>query len=280
MTDAKEKPIPSEALTQTPLIDSHSHIEADDFDADRDAMIARMKNANVVASVVIGCDEEDFPKLTALHDAYPDVVFGAWGLHPEYEDVTETSVERIVELCSHPAIVAVGETGLDYYWCKEPLDWQRNRFRMHIEAARALGKPLVVHARDSEADALKILEAEHAGDMGFVMHCYSSDLETALRVVDAGGLVSFTGSLTFKRNDALRAVCRGLPLEKIMLETDSPYMAPVPVRGRRCEPTFIPYIARVVADDVYGIDIEEVARVTTTTAINFFRLPLALPAQR
>ena len=273
MTD---KPIPVPALTKTPLIDSHSHIEADDFDADRDAMIARMQAANVVAAVVVACDEEDVPRQEALLKAHPGVVFGAWGLHPEYEDKPETSVERIIEHCSRPGIVAVGETGLDYYWCQEPRDWQQKRFRMHIEAARTLQKPLIIHARDSEADALDILIDEHAGDMGFVMHCYSSDLETSLRVVDAGGLVSFTGSLTFKRNDALREVCRGLPLEKIMLETDSPYMAPVPVRGRRCEPTFIPYIAKV-ASEVYGVDIEEDARVTTSTAINFFRLPLALP---
>ena len=120
MTD---KPIPVPALTKTPLIDSHSHIEADDFDADRDAMIARMQAANVVAAVVVACDEEDVPRQEALLKAHPGVVFGAWGLHPEYEDKPETSVERIIEHCSRPGIVAVGETGLDYYWCQEPRDW-------------------------------------------------------------------------------------------------------------------------------------------------------------
>ncbi len=263
------------ALTKTPLIDSHSHIEASDFDEDRDAVVARMQAANVCASVVIGCDEDDYPKVLELAAAHPDVIFGAWGLHPEFEDAPETTLETIVHHCSHPSIVAVGETGLDFYWCKEPLEWQRRRFRMHIEAARILGKPLVIHARDSEPEALDILEEMHAGDMGFVMHCYSHTLACALRAIDAGGLVSFTGSLTFKRNDALRAVCAGLPLGKFMLETDSPYMAPVPLRGRRCEPAFVPHIARTAAE-VHGIDIEEVARVTTQTAIDFFRLPIAL----
>lgn len=266
------------ALTSLPLIDTHCHIEADDFDADREEMLRRMQATRVVAGVVIGCDEEDYPKLTALLDAHPGVLFGAWGLHPEYENVEETTPDTIVHHCSHPGIVAVGETGLDFYWCKEPLDWQRNRFRMHIEAARHLGKPLVVHARDAEPEALDILEAMHAGDMGFVLHCYSHNLDTARRAVAAGGLVSFTGSLTFKNNHALREVCAGLSLTDFMLETDSPYMAPVPLRGKRCEPTMVPYIARVAAE-VKDVPIDEVARVTTATAIRFFGLPADI-AQR
>lgn len=261
----------------TPVMDTHCHLTADDFDADRDEVITRMKAAGTMAAIVIGCDDDDYPKVLQLTQQYPGTLWGAWGLHPEYENVPEVSLETIVERCSAPGIVAVGETGLDFYWCKEPLDWQRARFRRHIEAARILKKPLVIHARDSETEALAILREEHAGDMGFVMHCFSGTERDAKEAVDLGGCVSFTGSLTFKRNDALRAVCGALPLTSIMLETDSPYMAPVPMRGKRCEPTFIPHIANVVAT-IHGVTPEEVARTTTQTAIRFFGLPLTYPA--
>lgn len=255
------------------FIDSHSHLNDESFNDDREAVIDRMKAAGLSAAIVVACTESDLPLTQSLLAAHPGYLFGAWALHPEYKDETDPTIERIIEVCSAPQMVAVGETGLDYYWCKEPLDWQRRRFRTHIEAARAIGKPLIVHARDAEKDAVEILRETHAGDVGFVLHCYSSDTDTALAAVDAGGLVSFTGSLTFKRNDALRDVARALPLEKIMLETDCPYMAPVPFRGKRCEPTYIPQIGQCLAD-VKGVTLAEVARVTTATAERFFKLPV------
>lgn len=258
-----------------PLIDTHCHISGTDFDADRDAMIERMIDAGVSAAVVIGCDDDDYPRLRQTLDAHPGVLFGAWALHPEYENLPDPSLETILERNSQPGMVAVGETGLDFYWCKEPLDWQRRRFRLHIEAARVLNKPLIIHARDAEAQAVEILRETHAGDMGFVLHCYSGDLATAQAAIDAGGLVSFTGSLTFKRNDALRAVCQALPLDKFMLETDSPFMAPVPLRGKRCEPSYVPYIAQV-ATDLHHVSLAELARITTQTAIDFFNLPRSI----
>ena len=168
-----------------------------------------------------------------------------------------------------------GETGLDFYWCKEPLDWQRARFRRHIEAAKAIGKPLIIHARDSEREALEILRDMHAGDVGFVMHCFCGDTDTALAVVDAGGHVSFTGNLTFKRNEALRETARALPLESLLLETDCPYMAPVPMRGRRCEPQYVEYVAECLAG-LFGVDKAHVARQTTANAVRLFRLPIRL----
>ena len=168
-------------------------------------------------------------------------------------------------------------TGLDFYWCKEPLDWQRDRFRRHIAAARKADRPVIVHARDSEREALEILRETRAGDMGFVMHCFCGDSETALGVVNAGGMVSFTGNLTFKRNDALRDVARVIPLENLLLETDCPYMAPVPLRGKRCEPQYVEYVAQTLAD-IKGLDKETVARQTTANAVRLFRLPGILPA--
>ena len=183
-------------------------------------------------------------------------------------------MEKIASVCSRPGFVAVGETGLDFYWCKEPLDWQRNRFRRHIEAALAIGKPLIIHARDSEREALEILREMHAGDVGFVMHCFCGDTDTALAVVDAGGCVSFTGNLTFKRNEALRETARALPLESLLLETDCPYMAPVPMRGKRCEPQYVEYVADCLAG-LFGVDKAHVARQTTANAVRLFRLPIS-----
>ena len=258
------------------FIDSHSHLNSDAFDDDRDEVIARMKAAGMVAAMVIGCEADDLPKVETLLASHPGFLFGAWALHPEYPDHPEPSLETIIEICSRPEFVAVGETGLDFYWCKEPLDWQRARFRRHIEAARALNKPLIIHARDSEREALEILREMHAGDMGFVMHCFCGDTDTAKGVVDAGGYVSFTGNLTFKRNDALRETAAQLPLERLLLETDCPYMAPVPKRGKRCEPQYVEYVAECLAT-LHGVDKARVADQTTANAISLFKLPLTLP---
>ena len=257
------------------FIDSHSHLNSDAFDEDRDEVIARMKAAGMAAAMVIACEDDELPKLEALLAEHPGWLFGAWALHPEFPDKPEPTVERIAEICSRPGFVAVGETGLDFYWCKEPLDWQRARFRRHIEAAKAIGKPLIIHARDSEREALEILRDMHAGDVGFVMHCFCGDTDTALAVVDAGGHVSFTGNLTFKRNEALRETARALPLESLLLETDCPYMAPVPMRGRRCEPQYVEYVAECLAG-LFGVDKAHVARQTTANAVRLFRLPIRL----
>ncbi|MFR2198853.1 MAG: TatD family hydrolase [Sutterella wadsworthensis] len=257
------------------FIDSHSHLNSDAFDEDRDEVIARMKAASMAAAMVIACEDDELPKLEALLAEHPGWLFGAWALHPEFPDKPEPTVERIAEICSRPGFAAVGETGLDFYWCKEPLDWQRARFRRHIEAAKAIGKPLIIHARDSEREALEILRDMHAGDVGFVMHCFCGDTDTALAVVDAGGHVSFTGNLTFKRNEALRETARALPLESLLLETDCPYMAPVPMRGRRCEPQYVEYVAECLAG-LFGVDKAHVARQTTANAVRLFRLPIRL----
>ena len=257
----------------TAFIDSHCHLTDRAFAEDLDAVIARMKADGMPAAITIGCEDDDVAPLRALLDAHPGFLFGAWAVHPEYPDAREADVDEIAERASEPGMVAVGETGLDFYWCKEPLDWQRARFRRHIEAARRAGRPLIVHARDAEAAALDILREERAGDMGFVMHCFCGSLETARGVVDAGGCVSFTGNLTFKRNDALRAVAAALPLERLMVETDAPYMAPVPYRGKRCEPRYALEVARTIAA-VRGADFEETAAVLLETTKRFFRLPL------
>lgn len=259
----------------TPFIDTHAHLTDPAFAQDLPDVIARMKAAGMVAAVTIGCCDDDLAPLRALLPQHPGFLWGAWAVHPEYQDHREADEDEIAAVASEPQMAAVGETGLDFYWCKEPLDWQRNRFRTHIRAAKKAGKPLIVHARDAEAAALEILREEKAGDVGFVMHCFCGSLETAEGVIQAGGHVSFTGSLTFKRNDALRAIAAKLPLERLMLETDCPYMAPVPLRGKRCEPQFCAYVAEAIAA-AKGLSADEVKAQTTRNAVAFFHLPQAL----
>ena len=255
-----------------PLFDSHSHINSEEFDADREQVVSRMRQAGLIGAMVIACDLGEEAKLFEVIDAHPDFLCGAWALHPEYEDRREPTVEEIAAVCADPRIAAVGETGLDYYWCKGDLSWQKERFVRHIEAARMLKKPLIVHAREAEADALEILIDNRAHECGFVLHCYGGAADTARRAVDAGGLVSFTGVVTFKNAGALRDVVKALPLEAIMIETDCPYMAPVPYRGKRCEPALVGEVAKTIAA-VKGIEPELVAKTTTQTALRFFHLP-------
>ncbi|MDO5530888.1 TatD family hydrolase [Sutterella sp.] len=257
------------------FIDSHCHLTDHAFDADREETIARMKAAGMIAAITIGCEDDDIRPLRAILDAHPGFLFGAWAVHPEYPEAREADIDELVERASEPAMVAVGETGLDFYWCKEPLDWQRARFRLHIEAARRAGKPLIIHARDAEAEALEILRDERAGDMGFVMHCFCGSLETARGVVDAGGCVSFTGNLTFKKNEALRAIAGAIPLERLLIETDSPYMAPVPWRGKRCEPQYSRAVAGAIAA-AKGLPEDEVLAATCANTVRLFRLPVSL----
>lgn len=264
-----------------PLFDSHSHINSSEFDGDREAVVGRMRAAGLVGAITIACDWDEIEKLHEVVGLAPGFLYGAWALHPEYEERREPTVEEIIRICSADDIVAVGETGLDYYWCKGDLTWQKERFVRHIEAAKALGKPVIVHAREAEADALEILIAHDAASCGFVLHCFGGNLETAQKAVEAGGLVSFTGVLTFKSAQNLRDVVRELPLEALMIETDCPYMAPVPWRGRRCEPALVGAVAGTIAE-VKGLKPAEVARVTAATARRFFHLeeesPLAAHA--
>ncbi len=255
----------------SPLFDSHCHINSREFEGDRAETVQRMKDAGLVGALVLGCEVIEQTPLLELVRQYPGYLYGAWALHPEYENVTEVTTDEIIGFCAQPEIVAVGETGLDYHWCKGDLTWQKERFVRHIEAAKTLNKPLVIHARESEKDAVDILEKHKAGDIGFVMHCYGGDTETAKRAVDIGGLVSFTGVLTFKNAQDLRDVAKTLPFDRVMIETDCPYMAPVPFRGKRNEPAYVGAVAHTLAA-IHEMDAQEVARITTETAKRFFRI--------
>ena len=256
------------------LFDSHGHINAPEFAADRSAVITRMKEAGLIGGTVIGCDESEIELVTTIVQENPGFLHGAWALHPEYEvtpERPEVSLERILEVCSAPEIVAVGETGLDYHWCKGDLAWQKARFRRHIEAAKLLKKPVIVHAREAEEDALTILKEMHAGDVGFVLHCFGGTTDCALATVDAGGFVGFTGVVTFKSAAALAETAQQVPLAKLLIETDCPYMAPVPYRGKRNEPAFVAKVAEKIAA-VKGLTYDEVAEATTSNALKLFSL--------
>ena len=254
------------------LFDSHCHINARQFAQDRPEVISRMRGAGLVGAVVIGCEDCELEPLRELLAAHPGFLWGAWALHPEYEDVAhEPTAEEIARANAPDNFVAVGETGLDYYWCKPPRDWQAERFVRHIEAARMIGKPLIVHARDAEADAAEILRENNAGETGFVMHCFCAGPDVARRVLDSGGMIGINGNVTFRNAELIRETCRYCPLDRILAETDCPYLSPVPMRGKRNEPAYVAHTVAKIAE-LHGCTPEEAALATTLNARRFFRL--------
>jgi TatD DNase family protein len=256
------------------LVDSHCHLDFPDFDADRDAIVARAKAAGVGTMVSISTRVAKFPALKAMAERYPRI-YCSVGTHPhnagEEPDVT---VDDLVSLAADPIVVAIGEAGLDYHYDNSPREAQREGFLRHIEAARRTQLPLVIHARDADDDIAAILEDETGkGAFPFVLHCFSSGAGLARRGLALGGTVSFSGILTFKRADELRAIAAEVPLDRLLVETDAPYLAPVPHRGQRNEPSYVAETATVLAT-VKGITPEALAAATTE---NFFRLFSKVP---
>ncbi len=249
------------------LVDSHCHLDFDDFRDRLPEVLANMAAAGVSHALCISVTLTDFPRVRRLAEDHPNL-FATAGVHPDYPDEQAIGVEDLVRLADHPRIVAIGETGLDYYRLSGDLEWQRERFRTHIRAARACGKPLVIHTRSSAEDTLRIMREEGAGEAGGVMHCFTETVEVARAAVDLGFHVSFSGIVTFKNAGALREVAKALPLDRILVETDSPYLAPVPHRGKVNEPAYVRHVAEAVAA-LRGLQLEDLARATTA---NFFRL--------
>lgn len=228
------------------LVDSHCHLDFPDLAQRMPEVLARMQENQVGVAVCIGVNLEDFPAVLALAEAYPQL-YATVGVHPEYTDVEEPDCKRLVKLASPPKVIAIGETGLDYYWQKDKPEWQRARFRTHIQAARQAGKPLVVHTRDSVEDTLRILEEEGAAEVGGVMHCFTENWAMASRALDLGFYISFSGIVTFKNATIVKEVARKCPLDRILVETDSPYLAPAPYRGKPNEPAYVRYVADEIA---------------------------------
>jgi TatD DNase family protein len=251
------------------LIDSHCHLEFPDFATELDAVVARARAAGVERMVTISTRVRRQPDLLAIADRFPDV-FCSVGTHPHYahEELDVTAADLAARSRS-AKVVALGEAGLDYHYDNSPRDAQERGFRTHIAAARETGLPLVIHSRDADDDTARILE-EEMGKGGFtaVLHCFTSGRDLARRAVALGHYISFTGILTFKNSDALRAIAAELPADRILVETDAPYLAPGKLRGKRNEPAYVVETAKVLAE-TRGVSFDDIARQTT---VNFYRL--------
>jgi len=251
------------------LVDSHCHLDFPDFAAERADVIARAKAAGVGMMVTISTRVRRFDQVREIAEAHPEV-YCSIGTHPHNAGEEDgISADELVALSKHPRCVAIGEAGLDYFYDKAPRDAQARGFRTHIEAARRTGLPLVIHARDADADIAAILEDETGkGPFPFILHCFSSGAELARTGVKLGGYVSFSGILTFKNSEEIRAIAREVPRTRLLVETDAPFLAPPPHRGKRNEPAFVAQTAAVLAETI-GVSADEIARITTD---NFFRL--------
>jgi TatD DNase family protein len=257
------------------FIDSHCHINFPELAARMPDVLANMAQNKVTHALCVSVDMPDFPQVLALAEQYPHI-YASVGVHPDYEDTPEPTVDQLVELARHPRIVAIGETGLDYYRLEGDLEWQRARFRTHIRASRASRKPLIIHTRSASADTIRILQEEGAGTgaggVAGVMHCFTESLEVAEAAIDLGFYISFSGIVTFKSARELQAVAKAVPLERMLIETDSPYLAPVPHRGKMNEPGFVPHVAEYIAS-LKGVALADVARQTTDNFFNLFKIP-------
>jgi TatD DNase family protein len=251
------------------LVDSHCHLDFDEFRDRIPEVLAEMAGAGVSHALCISVTLTEFPRVRALAEAHGNL-FATVGVHPDYPDAGVVAVDQLVRLADHPRILAIGETGLDYYRLKGDLEWQRERFRNHIRAARECGKPLVVHTRSAADDTLRILREERAGEVGGVMHCFTETLEVARAAVDMGFLISFSGIVTFKNAGDLRATAKALPLDRILVETDAPYLAPVPHRGKLNQPAYVRFVAQEVAR-VRGTDLATISAATTANFTALFK---------
>jgi TatD DNase family protein len=248
------------------LVDSHCHLDFPEFEGKLGEVRAEMQANGVTHALCISVELPKFPKVLALAEAH-DNFFASVGVHPDHEAESVESA-RLVELARNPKVVAIGETGLDYHRLSGDLEWQRERFRAHIRAARECGKPLVIHTRDAAEDTLRIMREEKAGEVGGVMHCFTETQEVADGALALGFHISFSGIVTFKNAAQLKEVARNVPLDRMLVETDSPYLAPVPHRGKTNRPGLVRHVAEEIAR-LRALSLDEVAQ---ATSVNFFRL--------
>ncbi len=249
------------------LVDSHCHLNFPELRQNLPALRAAMQEERVGHALCISVTLPDFPEVLAVAEAH-DNFYASVGVHPDYEDEPLFTEDQLVNLAAHPKVVAIGETGLDYFRLTGDLEWQRERFRLHIRAAIRAQKPLVIHTRNAAEDTLRIMREEGADQVGGVMHCFTESLEVAQAAIALGFYISFSGIVTFKNAVALKEVAKAVPLDRVLVETDSPYLAPVPFRGKLNQPAYVRYVAEEIAN-LRGISYQEVEQVTTE---NFFRL--------
>lgn len=252
------------------LIDTHCHLDFPDFAAERDDIVARAHAAGVKQMITISTRVRKFPDILAIAETYPSV-FCSVGTHPHNADEElDITVAELVALSRHPRVVAIGEAGLDYFYDNAPRDAQAIGLRNHIAAARETGLPLVIHSRSADDDMAAILTEETGkGAFPFLLHCFSSGPDLARVGVELGGYISFSGILTFPKSEELREIAKTVPPERMLVETDAPYLAPKPFRGKRNEPAYVAHTAAVLAETI-GVSTEDIARMTTENAFRIF----------
>jgi TatD DNase family protein len=258
------------------LVDSHCHLDRLDlspFSDSMDAVLAAAEAQDVGHFLCVSINLEDYPAMLRIAEAH-EQVSASVGLHPNEQGGHDPAIEELVDRAQHPGVVAIGETGLDYFRSEGDLDWQRDRFRRHIAAAKQSGKPLIIHSRDAREDTLKILEEEQASEVGGVMHCFTGDWEMAQRAMELNFYISFSGIVTYKSAWELQDIAARIPAERYLVETDSPYLAPVPHRGKTNQPAFVRHVAEYIAA-LRGESYEQVAAATTDNFRTLFKVPVA-----
>ncbi|WP_175615505.1 TatD family hydrolase [Piscibacillus halophilus] len=253
------------------LFDTHVHLNADQFMEDRDEVIQRALDTGVEHMVVVGFDRETIPLAIEIAEQY-DFIYAAVGWHPvDAIDMTDEDLKWIEELCHHPKVVAIGEMGLDYHWDKSPHDVQKEVFRKQIQLAKKVNMPIIIHNREATEDIVHILKEENAQECGGIMHCYNDVVDHAKECLDLGFYISLGGPVTFKNATDPKIVAEEVPLDRLLIETDCPFLAPHPNRGKRNEPAYVKLVAEKIAE-LKGISLDEVARYTTENAKKVFSI--------
>lgn len=253
------------------LFDTHSHINAEQFNEDLQEVLQRALDAGVANQVVVGFDNETITRAMQMVEAY-DYLYAAVGWHPvDAIDMTEADLERIEKLAAHEKVVAIGEIGLDYYWDKSPKDIQQQVFRKQIQLAKRVNLPIIIHNREATQDIVRILKEEKAEEVGGIMHCFTGSAETAKECIEMNFLISLGGPVTFKNAKKPKEVAKEVPLDKLLVETDCPYLTPHPFRGKRNEPSYVKLVAEEIAK-LKELSFEEVADQTTRNAKRIFRI--------
>lgn len=252
------------------FIDSHCHLNFPELAENIDEILANMKLNEVTQALCVSVELDKFPQVLQLAERHENL-YASVGVHPDYILQAEPTQAELVRLAQHPKVIAIGETGLDYYRLTGDLEWQRERFRTHIRAAKQCSKPLIIHTRSAAQDTLRIMVEENAGNIGGVLHCFTENLEVAEAAIEQGFYISFSGILTFKNATLIKEVAQKIPLDRILIETDAPYLAPTPHRGKLNQPAYVKLVAQEIAK-LRGISIEEVGLATSYNFRNLFRL--------
>jgi TatD DNase family protein len=252
------------------FIDSHCHLNFPELADNLDEVLSKMKLNSVTHALCVSVELDKIPQILHLAEQH-DNLYVSVGVHPDYELSVEPTQAELVRLSQPPKVVAIGETGLDYYRLQGDLEWQRNRFRTHIRAARECGKPLIIHTRSAATDTLRIMQEENAGQIGGVMHCFTESLEVAQAAIEMGFYISFSGIVTFKNALEIKHVATTIPLEKILIETDSPFLAPTPYRGKLNQPAYVKHVAEELAR-LRNVSVEEIGNATSENFRRLFKI--------